>query len=234
VSLLTRLLGRLLRRLVPALLTASGVTLLVAGLLSYDATAGPSPTPPATTSPSPAPTSGPTPSPGSTTPGPSESPAPGGVASRIAIPALKIDLPVVEGPPGYPYCDVAMYLKEYSQPGRPGTTYIFAHARKGMFLPLLEASLRSNGKSMLGALVLVYTTDDQLFLYEIDRVKRHALDFSLADELPDGVTEQLVLQTSEGPHGTKPKLQVRARLLYVTTADHELANPEPHIDRCGF
>ncbi|HSO29708.1 MAG TPA: hypothetical protein VLS28_07375, partial [Candidatus Sulfomarinibacteraceae bacterium] len=52
------------------------------------------------------------------------------VASRIAIPGLKIDLPVIRQGAGYPLCNVAMYIKELSQPGEAGVSLIYAHARK--------------------------------------------------------------------------------------------------------
>ena len=55
----------------------------------------------------------------------------------------------------------------------------------------------------------VYTTDGMLHLYRITRVKRHATDFSLVADAPRD-KEQLILQTSEGPRGTVPKLQVLA------------------------
>jgi hypothetical protein len=112
------------------------------------------------------------------------------------------------------------------------TTYIYGHAREGMFLPLLEASKRDGGKELLNALVQVYTSDDKVYLYEIFRVKRHALDFSLATDV--GADEQrLVLQTSEGPKGTVPKLQVAARLLNVQAATPEEARPSPKPRACG-
>ena len=64
----------------------------------------------------------------------------------------------MKGPAGYPYCNVAMYMKTLYQPGEPGITSIYAHARKGMFLPLLNHSKVNNGASMIGKLVYVYTT----------------------------------------------------------------------------
>ena len=195
---------------------------------------GPSPTggsPGPTTSPagSPGPTSGPG------TPGPTSrpSPTPAGreLATRIVIPAMDIDLAVLPGDlqvPGnrnsFPLCDVAQYLTTLSQPGQKGTTYIYAHARTGMFLPLLEASRRNNGRSMIGRLVEVYTSHNRMHIYEIYRVKRHATDLSLADQLPPG-GEQLIMQTSEGPRGTLEKLQVAARPLTVVPADPREANP---------
>ena len=122
----------------------------------------------------------------------------------------------------YPLCDVAMYMPELGQPGDPGTTYIYAHAQRGMFLPLLKASLNDDGAAMIGTLIEVYTTDNRLHVYEIDTVKRHATDLSLAT---DTSREQLVLQTSEGPEGTIPKLQIAARPVSVVPSSADMAQP---------
>ena len=62
-------------------------------------------------------------------------------------------------------------------------------------------------------------------------MKRHAVDFSIADEGTPGA-EQLILQTSEGPAGTVPKLQVRATLLDVPTRTPETAAPGPRPRAC--
>jgi len=163
------------------------------------------------------------------------------VVSRVRVPALRIDLPVLSGafdPPGnpgtYPLCDIAQFLISPGlvQPYEEGTTYVYAHARTGMFLPLLEASMRRNGAEMLGALVELYTNDGGRYLYEIFKVKRHATDLALAFDLPPG-EHRLILQTSEGPAGTIPKLQVAARLLDVGSVSLAEANPEPHPRICG-
>jgi hypothetical protein len=261
------LVSRALDRILPALLMASSVVLLSAGLFAYAPVgpaapsahtddpgdpgfaAAPSPTPsvgatlpPATPSASggtPRPTATP-PRPSGMAPSPAQTPVSSGArATRIAIPSLGIDLPVVSGDlevPGnrdsFPLCDVAQYLVGYSQPGEPGTTYIYAHARTGMFLPLLEQSQHNNGRGMIGALVEVYTSDNRLHLYEIYVVKRHATDLSLAHELPPA-GHQLVLQTSEGPRGTIPKLQVAARPLSSVAADPGDARPRPRPRPCG-
>ncbi len=169
-------------RFVPALLTALGVTLLAAGLLSYTmpVTAEPLPTASPAASASIA-----TPAPRITLPplasvGPSASPsAPADrVATRVRVAALKIDLPVVK--PGtstdYPLCDVAQWIGALGQPGQGRATYLYAHARKGMFLPMLDASLTKKGAKMLGMVVEVWTSDDQRFLYEIVEVRPHQLD----------------------------------------------------------
>lgn len=235
-------------RILPPILTGSGVMLLAAGILTYadPTTAGPpNETPvvvtaaPATPSPSPSVTASPSASPSlvpslvpSPSPSPSASPSPQyGVrfATRLVIPALRIDLPVIEGPDGYPPCDVAMYLKELGQPGEGRAIYLYAHARRGMMLPLLEQSKVNNGRGMLGMLVQVYTSDDQLYLYEISEVRRHqrTLDRPLA-----ATSEELWLQTSEGPNASYPKLQVVATPLSVGPADPSEAHPRAEPRTC--
>jgi len=240
-------------RLLPALLMASSVILLGAGLLSYAPSAvGQLPTsepgvaggdplftppaPPIATARPPA-TATPVPLDPTQTSEPPPSPDSDGVASRIRIPSLSIDLPVVPGDlvvPGnvdlYPLCDVAMFLREYVQPGQPGATYIYAHAQRGMFWPLLKASQADDGADLVGALIEVYTSDGMLHLYEIYTVKRHATDLSLADT-PPGV-HILVLQTSEGVSGTIPKLQVAAHPFSVVPASPVEANPSPQPRVC--
>jgi hypothetical protein len=183
---------------------------------------------------SPAPSAAPSgsaaaPSPAGASPSPAATPVPPKrVATRVVIPALDIDLPVVKPPGGpgtYPLCDVAQYIQSLSQPGLPGATYIYAHARVGMFLPLLDQSKVNDGHAMIGMLVQVYTNDDMYFLYQITEVRRHQLT------LVDAVTakaSQLWLQTSEGPNGTLEKLQVIAMPLSSGPADPKDAEPTPH------
>lgn len=224
-------------RLLPAMLTAAGVALIVAGLLSYTTPveANPAATPGATEALT-APTAAP-PSPGSPPPTGGVVPSPSGtvarVATRVQVPVLQIDLPVVNPPGGtkaYPLCNVAMYIHELGQPGEGRGIYIYAHARKGMFLPILDASKVNDGRRMKGMIVNVYTSDDQLFLYEITEVRRHRVEL---DDAVAARTEQLWLQTSEGPRGTPGKTQVIARLLSTQPADHAAANPKPKPVVCG-
>lgn len=234
VGSLLEVLGRLVVRAQLAVMTAAGITLVLGGLLSYQATAGPpppaSPTPPAGETPGPEGSPTPFPTIGPVLPTPSPSAA--GTASRIVIPALKIDLPVVQAPPGFPYCNVAQYVKEFSQPGRPGSTVIGAHARPGMFLAIHDAVRVDNGAALLGLLVLVYTNDAHLFLYEVDLVNRMQTNYDVT-ELPSGVTQQLVITTSEDGRDDPHKIMVRARYLYDTPADPTRANPLPHIVVCS-
>lgn len=152
--------------------------------------------------------------------------------TRIVIPSLGIDMPIVGGDSSYPLCDVAQYLYGFANPGQPGTTYLYGHARAGMFLPLLDESERNDGAGMIGAIVKLYTADQKLHLYQINIVKRHATDLSLAYDLGPG-QHRLIMQTSEGPHGTVPKLQVAARPIGVYLATAAEALPTPHPRDCG-
>lgn len=230
------ILGWVRGRLIPAVLTAAGVSLVGAGLLTYGTQAqatAPSPSPLTSVAPSASPTLLPFPTPGAS-PRASQSPGAARVATRVVVPALRIDLPVVRppnDPHAFPYCDVAEYYTTLSQPGSPGTTYLFAHARDGMFLPLLVQSRNDNGKAMVGMLVQVYTSDDKLFLYEITRVLRHQ------SELYSQPAEELVLQTSEGPRKGVPGytglvLVVVARPLSSGPATHAAAHPAAHPATC--
>jgi hypothetical protein len=168
---------------------------------------------------------------------PSVAPSPsfptGRVATRIVIARLGIDLPIMlqtakDGT--FPLCDVAMYLPELGQPGQGRATYIYAHAREGMFLPLLTSSQTNDGQGMIGDVVEVYTSDDYLFTYRIVEVDRHILDLNDAFAAN---TEEVFLQTSEGPHGTVPKLQVVAGSVSAATTDAKSAHPVAHPRVCA-
>jgi hypothetical protein len=254
VALLTTLRTRLL----PALVTAVGVMLVTAGLLSYanPATAGtavvespsietlaptdePTATievPSASLDPSADPSAMASAEP---TAEPTEKPAGRAVATRVVIPALKIDLPIVKGNSSYPYCNVAMYLTtetatqadSFGQPGEGRATYLYAHARDGMFGPIYELAIPGrNGKKMLGMVVQVYTSDDRLYLYEIREVRLHQLDL---DDALRATSEELWLQTSEGPKGTPGKTQLRALPISVGDADPKDAHPKAKPVACG-
>lgn len=235
---MARLFSALRNRLLPAVLTATGVSLIAAGLLSYsapvEAAPGPSDSPPiVAVSPSPTiplPTF--PPASGATSPSPS---APADrVATRVVIPALKIDLPIVKpsgGSSTYPQCNVAMYIKELHQPGQGGATYLYAHARDGMFGPIYHLATEvKQPKKLLNMVVQVYTSDDQVFEYYVTQVLLHQTSLNAA---MDATTEELWLQTSEGPKGTVGKTQLRAELLTVGPAEHAAAHPTPHPVNCG-
>ncbi len=152
------------------------------------------------------------------------------VATRIAIPSLKIDLPIVKPTSSYPPCNVALYLRELSQPGEAGVAFIYSHARKGMFLPLLERSKINNGASMLGMTVKVWTSNNLVTTYQITKVRRHVTSLGNAFDLE---TQQLWIQTSEGPRGTDGKLIVVAKRIGVEAASQEAAHPIARPVACG-
>lgn len=157
-----------------------------------------------------------------------------GFASRMLIPFFGVDLPVIagvmdsEGNPEFPLCDVTQYLQFYSQPGEPGATYLYAHARRGMLEDMLATSQVNDGASMVGQQVIVYTTGGWRHVYSISIVKRHATDYSLADDLqPD--EQRLIVQTSEGPATDPLKLQVAATPVSAEQVplSEAIASPQP-------
>lgn len=233
---------------------AAGVTLVGIGLLSYaapqtasTATGSPAPigfdfTPPPTE------TLTLTATPSATSPGTSGSPSPSAsltptpaaaaVATRVIVPSLGIDLPVIsrlqpvpdQGPNLYPPCDVAIFHDAFEQPTQSGTAYIYAHAQADMFLPLLRASRNDDRDLLIGTLIEVYTDDDQLFVYAVDEIKRHAIDFSIVSTEPD--PHQVVLQTSDGPLGTTLKVQVAGSLVSQIAASHGDSHPVAEPRAC--
>lgn len=183
---------------------------LLAALLALGVTACASPAavalgPSASSSPSLA-TSRP-PSPGATvTPSPAAiRPIPDGF--RVKIARLRIDLPIAEGiiqrdveqqrtPEGY-----AFHLPGTSVPGEPGNTYVYSHARAGMFLSLWEAKV--------GDEVVITTPDGRTLRYVVTEVLPQVApnDISVAQPTAD---ERLTLQTSTGPVPEDPRFVVIA------------------------
>lgn len=134
-------------------------------------------------------------------------PTPGShVVTRVRIADLRIDLPVIAGDLAvYTPCGVALYLPELRQPGQGGAVYVYAHPREELFGPILDAVLA--GDELVGLAVDVFTSDAFLYRYAIAEVRQHQRDIN--DAL--GVsTEQLWLQTGEGPPGTVDKIQLVA------------------------
>lgn len=172
------------------------------------------------------------------TPAPETDRAPHGVATRLLIPSLGVDLPVMKGPVGddgnplFPPCDVALYLDYYVQPGAVGTTYLYAHARPGMLLELLEESQVKDGEALIGEQVIVYAAAGWRHEYELSIVRPHATDYEIADNVPPG-GERLVVQTSEGRIGDPLKLQIAADPVAAVRVDvvEALASPSPR--ECG-
>jgi hypothetical protein len=178
----------------------------------------------------------PSPTTTSATPAPTIGRAPFGYATRLLFPYLDVDLPIIEGRvdengnPLFPLCDVAEYLAYYVQPGAAGTTYIYAHARPGMLLSMLEASEMPD--QLLDQEIVVYTSDGWRHVYSVFEVKRHARDYSLADDVAPG-EHRLIVQTSEGPPGDPNKLQVAARPVAVEAAPLDEVETSPEPRECG-
>jgi hypothetical protein len=147
-------------------------------------------------------------------------------ATRVAVSGLTIDLPIIRGPSGYPKCRVAMYLAAVAQPREPGISFIYAHARTGMFLPLLTRWKIDRGASLIGRTVRVWTSDSYVSYYRIIRVRKTTNPMAGVTSL---TRERLWLQTSTGPNYTYPKLIVEAsryRTLKTTyAASHPRARP---------
>ncbi|MEI7743205.1 MAG: sortase [Chloroflexota bacterium] len=151
-------------------------------------------------------------------------------ATRVRVPAYGIDLPVVRTPSGYPYCNVAMYQDVLAQPTEPGVTFLFAHARKGMFLPLLLQWQANKGVKMIGKPIYVYTSNNMVHTYTIYQAR---LVNSIQNAV--GITaEELWLQTSTGLHGTVAKLIVKAHRVADAPTTWAAAHPTPHIVHCGY
>ena len=151
------------------------------------------------------------------------------VATRIVVSSLGINLAVIRGPSGYPPCKVAMYQRELMQPREPGVSLIYAHARTGMFLPLLTRSKINNGASLIGMKVKVYTSDSRVSTYQIVSVRRHVTSLQSAF----GVTsERLWMYTSEGPNWRYPKLIVSAKRLSTATTTYAASHPRARPVAC--
>ncbi len=157
-------------------------------------------------------------------------------ATRVRVPAqgvlnTTIDLPVVRGPSGYPYCNVAMFMGALNQPAEPatGATFIFAHARTGMFLPLLKQWQKNKGVNLIGKLAYMWTANNMVHTYRIDAVKQTNDVQAAVGEAPD----RLWLQTSTGPNFRYPKLVVKAQRISSAPSTYPAAHPTPRIVKCG-
>ena len=109
---------------------------------------------------------------------PDASPDPKHAVTRVRVAELGIDLPVVKATTGYPPCDVALVMAATGlrQPGQGGATYLYAHARPGMFLPLLETP----EARQRGLRIEVWTSDDFKYVYQVIDVRRDQQDLTAA------------------------------------------------------
>ena len=124
-------------------------------------------------------------------------PAPIPPGFRIQIPRLSIDLAIAEGdlvrdtvrqvtPEGY-----AFHLPGTAIPGKGGNSYIYSHARVGMFLPLWNARV--------GDEVRIKTPDGSILMYVVSEVHPRVDPHDVSWLTQGAVPEHLTLQTSTGP-----------------------------------
>lgn len=162
---------------------------------------------------------------------------PGAKASRpvrVRVPSADIDLPVISSErkvpgntPGDTPCDVALYWTRYDLPGTAGTTWIYAHAQKGMFLPLFTISEATGGTGLIGDRIELQLRDGRSLTYRITHVVERAFSETIATRGRGPREQRLVLQTSIGPKGTIPKLQVSGTLIETGTMSEEAPRPRP-------
>ncbi len=126
---------------------------------------------------------------------------------RIRIPRLRIDLPIQEGdlkrdsddqrtPEGY-----AFHLPGTALPGEHGNAFLYAHARRQMFLTLWDARP--------GDEVLVLAPDGAVLKYVVSEVLPSVAPTDVSATRPTS-TERLTLQTSTGPSPADPRFIVVA------------------------
>jgi hypothetical protein len=159
-------------------------------------------------------------------------------ATRVRVPtqgvmANGIDMAVIRGNDGYPLCNVAMYSGAYSQPREPSdwATFIFAHARTGMFLPLLKEWQQNKGSQLIGKYIYVYTSDNKMHTYRITALAT-GLKTQMAKITSAGM-DKLWLQTSTGPNYTYPKLFVKSTRVATESVSYNAAHPTARPKKCG-
>jgi len=126
---------------------------------------------------------------------------------RIKIARLAIDLPIAEGdierdtvqqqtPDNF-----AFHFPGTAIPGDGGNSYIYAHARRGMFLSLWSARV--------GDEVTIVAADGRERRYVVSEVDARVEPADVSWAQPT-TTERLTLQTSTGPNPGDPRFVVIA------------------------
>jgi sortase (surface protein transpeptidase) len=126
---------------------------------------------------------------------------------RVQIPRLSIDLAILEGdierdtvllrtPDNY-----AFHLPGTTIPGAGANSYIYAHARRGMFLALWDARV--------GDVVWISTPDGRALKYVVSEVHPRVPPDDVSWAAASG-PERLTLQTSTGPNPNDPRFVVVA------------------------
>jgi hypothetical protein len=126
---------------------------------------------------------------------------------RIKIARLVIDLPIAEGdierdtvrqetPNNF-----AFHFPGTALPGDPGNSYIYAHARVGMFLSLWNVRV--------GDEVVIVAPDGREWRYAVSEVHPRVAPADVSWAQPTS-SERLTLQTSTGPNPGDPRFVVVA------------------------
>lgn len=127
---------------------------------------------------------------------------------RIQILRLGIDLPIREGDVERDTVqqrtpeDYAFHLPGTGIPGTGLNTYLYAHARRGMFLTLWNAAV--------GDEVVISTPDGRALRYIVAEVHPRVPPDAVSWTEPTA-PERLTLQTSTGPNPSDPRFVVVAR-----------------------
>lgn len=158
--------------------------------------------------------------------------------TRVRMPAQSvmptgINIATIRGNSGYPLCGVSMYNGAYSQPREPSewATFVFAHARKGMFEPLYLTWKRGNAAKLVGKVFYLYTSDNKMHTYRITGTAYGKQ--SVMDSITSAGFDKAWLQTSTGPNYTYPKFFVKASRVATTSVSYAAAHPTPHPYKCG-
>ena len=187
------------------LLLAVGIALVAGGGLPRAGSVAPLaiPSPTATATPAPS-ASGESPS-LSPTPVPTLGPIPDGY--RVLLPRLGIDLPIAEGDVERDVVvqrtpeNFAFHFPGTAIPGTVGNSYIYAHARTGMFLSLWNARV--------GDQVSITTPAGVELKFVVTEVHPRVPPADTS-WLQPSADERLTLQTSTGPNSGDPRFVVVA------------------------
>jgi LPXTG-site transpeptidase (sortase) family protein len=179
--------------------------ILIFGVAPAPPATDPSPPSPTVAASTTSPTATPT---GTATVSPTASPAPAiPPGYRVRIPRLAIDLPIAEGdlerdtvrqetPEKF-----AFHLPGTALPADGGNSYIYAHARTGMFLALWNARV--------GDVVWLVTPDGRDLRYVVSEVHPRVPPTDVSWTAPSA-SDRLTLQTSTGPNPGDPRFVVIA------------------------
>jgi len=188
------------------LLLAVGIALVAGGGLPRAGSVAPLALPSATATPAPSASALSSTAPSvSPTPVPTIGPIPDGY--RVQVPRLGIDLPIAEGdieqdvvrqqtPEGF-----AFHFPGTAIPGTVGNSYLYAHARRGMFLSLWNARVGDD--------VTIRTPDGAELKFVVTEVHPRVPPADTSWLQPSG-DERLTLQTSTGPNSGDPRFVVIA------------------------